>query len=125
MRVLLALSSFALVGCAETGGGGTAPAVTAGPEYQAINTLQEFNEVVVDRPLVYEGSNPLNFRSGGTLDGNIYGPVAGTWRWEDKYLCVDLSSPARPEDCQLWETNGVDVRATRAQGTGPSFVYTF
>lgn len=125
MRIVLALMSIALLGCAEKPGSETAPKPVADANYRPISTLGEFNDIVVGKTLTFEDVNTFTVRADGTLDGDFQGPLAGTWRWEDGYWCRILTTPARPEDCQLWETNGTALRATRAKGTGPSFQYTF
>lgn len=122
MRFAVVLASIAMFACAENGGGSPTPA-PVNDSYRAISTLDEFNNLVVGRKLTYQGTNTFTVRSNGTLDGDFAGPLAGSWRWEEGYWCRTLEFPQRPEDCQLWETDGTTLRATRAKGTGTQFVY--
>ncbi len=126
MRVLFAFVSVVLLGCAENAGGNSAPAPAVETSaYRAITTQAEFNSLVVGKLLTHKGDNAFTIRADGTLDGDFNGPLAGTWRWADGYWCRILTVPESPEDCQTWETDGSEVRATRAKGTGKSFIYTF
>jgi len=127
MRVMMALTVLMTVGCAETD---TNRSVTEAPEqaaseYRAIVSQQEFNDLVVGRELTWTETNKFVIRADGTLDGDVNGPMAGVWRWADGYWCRTLTTPERPEDCQLWETNGENLRATRNKGSGNRFLYTF
>ena len=127
MRVLFAFASVVLLGCAENTGGNPASATAPAAEtssYRVITTQAEFNSLVVGRQLTYQETNTFTIRADGTLDGDFNGPLAGTWRWAEGYWCRTLTVPERPQDCQVWETDGVNLRATRDEGGGASFIYT-
>jgi len=123
MRFFMFLTMLTMLGCADQGGKKQTTAAKPSDEYRPIVTLEEFNSLVVGKALTYEKTNVFTVRADGTLDGNFGGPLVGTWRWEDGFWCRTLTEPARPEDCQLWETDGTTLRATRSKGTGSAFFY--
>ena len=96
------------------------PAAALADGYKTITTKSAFDQTAVGKKLWYE-NNHFTIKPNGALTGNFGGKrLKGAWEWRDKYWCRTLTTHSKNTDCQVWETDGKNFRATRGKGSGKS-----
>lgn len=102
---------------------GLSYAANAADGFTTITTEAEFRDLVVGRKM-YLDDNYFTIKKNGALTGKFVGKtLKGAWAWRDGYWCRTISTHSKNTDCQLWEVNGDEFRATRERGKGKSFIY--
>jgi len=90
-------------------------------DFKRIKTPAEFNEMVVDKKLVW-GGGTATVRANGKTDGTLkkQGKYYGNWVFQKGFYCRNLIIQKKETgtNCQLVEINGNKVRFTRNQGKG-------
>lgn len=97
----------------------------AGSGKKAIETEQEFRDVIVERRLSNKHGYSM-VHEDGTLTGKFGDrDMTGTWSWEDKYFCrtAKLGSKKFPLNCQAVTVSGDKVTFRRNKGLGKRSKY--
>ena len=92
---------------------------------KAIETEQEFRDVVVERRLSSKHGYSM-VHEDGTLSGEFGGKeMTGTWSWDGKYFCrtAKLGKKKFPLNCQTVTVSGDKVTFRRNKGLGKKSKY--
>ncbi len=119
-RIHVALAGLAIIAL----GACTPPQEAREQPFQRIDNPDDFGAQVVGNKLTL-GDELFVINVDRTFEGRVGGKVlGGTWTWQDGFWCrVVTVGDWIPNDCQVIEVRGAELRVTRERGAGESTVY--